>query len=184
MAELTTKTSLLIAEKLAWVSINYTLHGLLHHSVEFIQLNNDWSIGALSEEALESNHKFARRYLDQFSRKISPTDQLKDAMSRLIERSDPEIISHQRNFQNIRFCIICNTSHHMKKYPHTCQISTVENEMIILLFLFKMTQFQFDLDNHKLDFESCYLEQDFFSFSFNEDSLYRAIVHFLCFILF
>ena len=42
------------------------------------------------------------------------------------------------------------------------------------LFLFKMTQFQFDLlDNHKLDFESCYLEQDLLGFSFNEDSLQR-----------
>ena len=70
--------------------------------------------------------------MDQFSRKINPTDQLKDAMSRLIERSDPEIIFHQRKFKNLRFCIICNSSHHMTKnhdkYPYVNQKSTVENE--------------------------------------------------------
>ena len=92
-------------------------------------MNNNWSIGSLSEEALESNNKFVRRYLDQFSRKMNPTDQLKDAMSRLIERSDPEIIYHQRKFKNLRFCNICNsmTKHH-NKYPNVYQMSTVENE--------------------------------------------------------
>ena len=82
---ITKKANLLISENLKWVSINYTLHGLLHHSVELIQLNDNWSIGSLSEEALEFNDKFDRRYLDQFLRKINPTDQLKDARSRLIE---------------------------------------------------------------------------------------------------
>ena len=67
LSKLTTETSLLIAEKLPWVSVNYTLHGILHHSVELIQMNNNWSIGSFSEEALESNNKFVRRYLDQFS---------------------------------------------------------------------------------------------------------------------
>ena len=51
----------------------------------------------MSEEALESN-KFVRHYLDQFSRKNNPTDQLKDAMSRLIEQRDQEVIAHQRKF--------------------------------------------------------------------------------------
>ena len=67
LGKLTKDTSLLIANKLPWVSVNFTLHGLLHHSAELIQLNNNWSIGSLSEEALESNNKFVWR----FSRKIS-----------------------------------------------------------------------------------------------------------------
>ena len=132
LRDITTETSLLIAEKLPWVSLNHTIHGVLHHSVELIQINNNWSIGSLSEEALESNNKFVRRYLEQFSRKMNPTDQLKDAMSRLIERSNPEILFHQRKFKNLRFCNICNSSHHMTKnhhkYPNVQQISMVENE--------------------------------------------------------
>ena len=103
LEEITRETSLLIAEKLPWVFLNYTLHGLLHHSVELIQMNNNLSIGCLSEEALESNNKFVQRYLEQFSRKTNPTDQLKDAMSRLIERSHPEVLYHQRQFKNIKF---------------------------------------------------------------------------------
>ena len=62
-------------------------------------MNNNWSIWTLSEAALDSNNKFVRLYLDQFSRKNNLTDQLKDAMSRLIERSDSEIIAHQRKFE-------------------------------------------------------------------------------------
>ena len=53
----------------------------------------------MSEEALESN-KSLRYYLDQFSRKNNPTDQIKDAMSRLIERSNLKNIAHQRKFKN------------------------------------------------------------------------------------
>ena len=58
---LTNETNLLLAGKLPWVSLNFTLHGLLHHSVELIKMNNNLSIGTLSEEALESNNKFVRR---------------------------------------------------------------------------------------------------------------------------
>ena len=61
----------------------------------------------------------------------NPTDQLKDAMSRLIERSHPEIIYYQQQFKNLKFCSICNSSHHMTKNHHkypSPQKSTVENE--------------------------------------------------------
>ena len=130
--QLTLQTSLLLAEKLPWVSINYTLHGLLHHSVEQIQLNSSYSLGSLSEEALESNNNFVRRYLEQFSRKICPTEQLKDAFSRLLERSDPVIIFHQRRFKNLQFCTVCNCSHHLTKnhdkYSDKMEKSKVVNE--------------------------------------------------------
>ena len=57
LEKLTLETSFLIAEKFKWVDINFTLHGLPHHSLELIEVNNGWSIGVLSEEALESNCK-------------------------------------------------------------------------------------------------------------------------------
>ena len=58
--KLTIETGLIIARELKWVYNNFTVHGLLHHSVELIVLNSGWSIGTLSEEALESNNKFIR----------------------------------------------------------------------------------------------------------------------------
>ena len=48
IVELTTKISLLIAEKLPWVDINWTLHGVLHHSAELIFLNGGCSLGTQS----------------------------------------------------------------------------------------------------------------------------------------
>ena len=84
--ELITETSLMIAENFSWADINYTLHGVLHHSEELIILNNGWSIGELSEEGLEANNKFIRKYLEERSRKTSPVDQLTDVMSRLLAK--------------------------------------------------------------------------------------------------
>ena len=55
-------------------------------------MNGGWALGLLSEEALESNNKFVRRYLEQNARTCSPILQLTDAMTRLIERSDPGIL--------------------------------------------------------------------------------------------
>ena len=52
---LTLETSLLIANKFKWFDINFTLRGLLHHSLELIEANGGWSIGVPSEKALESN---------------------------------------------------------------------------------------------------------------------------------
>ena len=37
----------------------------------------------------ESNNKFVRRYLERFSRKSSPVEQIRDAISNFLEREDP-----------------------------------------------------------------------------------------------
>ena len=80
VGELTTEISLLIVKKLPWVEITPTLHGLLHHSSELIHLKEGWSLGTLSEEALESINKYVRRYLEQYAWTTSPILQLTDAM--------------------------------------------------------------------------------------------------------
>ena len=67
LAQLTTKTSLLIAKELKWVDSSWTLHGLLHHSLQLVHLNGGWALGFLSEEVLESNNKFVRQYLEQYA---------------------------------------------------------------------------------------------------------------------
>ena len=54
--KLTIQISFIIAREFKWVDINFTVHGLLHHSVELIVLKGGWLIGTLSEEALESNN--------------------------------------------------------------------------------------------------------------------------------
>ena len=51
-----------------------------------------------------------------FSRKTSPLDQLTDAMSRLIEKSDSYIIERRMNFRPWkRSCIECGSTNHSSK---------------------------------------------------------------------
>ena len=130
VGELTTEISLLIAEKLPWVEITPTLHGLLHHSSELIHLNGGWSLGTLSEEALESNNKYVRRYLEQYARTSSPILQLTDAMFRLLERSDPTIQYHQKKIKNEVKCNKCELKHKTKNHEKYALLSyqTVLNE--------------------------------------------------------
>lgn len=106
-------TSMLIAENLPWVDQNYTLHGVLSHSPELIHLNNGWSIGMFSEEPLESNNKFIRRYMERYARTSSPMLQLTDVMSRLLERSNPSVIAKQKEIllNTLRTCEICSGNH-------------------------------------------------------------------------
>ena len=128
--ELATTISLLISEELPWVEINWSLHGLLHHSAELIYLNGGWSLEALSEEALESNNKFCRRYLDQYSRTTSPELQLTDTMNRLLERSDPQVQERQRRVNRKLKCDICQLRHKTKNHSNFAHLqkSSVLNE--------------------------------------------------------
>ena len=109
---------MIIAIKLPWVDINWTLHGLLHHSAELIHLNGGWTLSAFSEEALEANNKFVRRYLEQYSRTSSPYLQLTDTICRLLARSDPELLHCQDQIKKKLCCSECGRKHetqnHMK----------------------------------------------------------------------
>ena len=68
--------SLLIAEKFLWARKNHTLHGLLGHSSDLIELNGRYALGSLSEEGLVLTNKHIKRYLELLARKSSPLDQM------------------------------------------------------------------------------------------------------------
>ena len=138
LSKLTMETSLFIPTEFKWAEINFTLHGLLHHSVELIVSNSGWSIGTLSEEALESNNKFVRRYLERFSRKISPVQQLTDAMSRLLERSDPGVLYRQNKIKRRIVCNICGAKHKTDNHEKSAGPSEILNlydETVLKLLL-------------------------------------------------
>ena len=106
------ETSLLLATKLDWVKINWTLHGVLHHSCELIEVNDKCGLGMLSEEALESNNKYIRKFLEDFSRKMCSVKQLTDVMNRLLERSDPCINWCRLKYNRTIECNTCGSSKH------------------------------------------------------------------------
>ena len=58
------EADLLIAEKFPWAQKNHTLHGLHGHSTKLMALSNGFTLGALSEEGLESTSRHIRRYFE------------------------------------------------------------------------------------------------------------------------
>ena len=106
--------SILIANY-KWVQINHTLHGLIHHSGELIIRNDGYALGSLSEEGLEATNKFIRRFLELLSRKTCPIDQLTYVMSRLLERSNPKVLSKMASMKQRRCsktCLHCDSTDH------------------------------------------------------------------------
>ena len=75
--DLAKETSMILTRKFPWARINHMLLPLIHHSADLIFLNNGISLGSLSEEALESNNKFIRRFNQTHSRQNSPLNQLR-----------------------------------------------------------------------------------------------------------
>ena len=110
------EASLLIATDFKWVQINYTLHGVLHHSAELIRLNDGYSLGSLSEEGLEAANKHIRVYLETHARKTANHDQIYDVMSRLLERSHPNVLKTKFQFKKPRQCLVCGAKTHSSSY--------------------------------------------------------------------
>ena len=88
-ANLCTESYLLLVRKLPWISIVPTVHKLLAHSAELIELNNGCGLRAWSEEGIESNNKRLRQIRTNLSRKNNQLKNLKDVFKRLWLGSDP-----------------------------------------------------------------------------------------------
>ena len=78
-----------------WVQINYTLHGVLHHSAELIGLNDEYSLGSLSEMGLEAANRHICVNLETHARKTTNQDQIYDVMSKMLERSHPNVLKNK-----------------------------------------------------------------------------------------
>ena len=89
---------------------------------ELIKMNEEYSLGALSEEGLESNNKDIRNYLLKFCRKTSQVHQLTDVIFRLLERSDPGILKIIRQQQSQKTCTECGWKEHTVRL-HACKYS-------------------------------------------------------------
>ena len=108
----------LLAVHFSWARLNFTLHATLQHSAELIQENDDRGLGTLSEEALESNNKDLRRFMETLSRKFSGELQLTDVIIRALERSNPLIQERIRSFKKPLLCTLCHsTDHTSRKCP-------------------------------------------------------------------
>ena len=85
------------------MSITPTIHKLLAHSAELININGGRGLKSLSEEGLESNIK-------RLSRKFNQKVNLIDCLARLWIGSDPMVV--QERLKGRPSCKICNESGH------------------------------------------------------------------------
>ena len=77
-----------------WYNIPPTLHKVLVHGREIIEAT-PVAIGITSEEGSESNIKFARRFYKHHTRKNCQGNTMYDLFHRLMDVSDPIILSKQ-----------------------------------------------------------------------------------------
>ena len=98
----------------SWVSITPSLHKLLAHSWEFIEMNRDQGLRSLDESGLEGNNKLLRRIRTKLSRKTSQDDNLVDTLRRMWVGSDPSINLIRMKAQPK--CKFCNVTGHSTRY--------------------------------------------------------------------
>ena len=82
-------------ENLNWYHLSPSLHRILEHGSEIIQLfPKTLTSGHLSEEPAESSNKDVKSYQTQHSRQNDPTLRNIDVFHRMLDRSDPKISNH------------------------------------------------------------------------------------------
>ena len=74
-----------------WISVPPSLHKLLAHSWELIDLNDGRGLKCFDESGLEANNKILRSIRLKLARKTSQADNLQDVINRIGIRSESEL---------------------------------------------------------------------------------------------
>ena len=97
-----------------WISITPSLHKLLAHTWELIEINDGVGLGALDEAGLEGCNKILRGIRTKLSRKTSQHANLIDTLRLMWVASDPVVNAERKKSQP--FCKSCNTTGHSSRY--------------------------------------------------------------------
>ena len=97
-----------------WVSVTPTVHKVLGHSWELIELNSSYGLGALDESGMEGCHKVLRNYRINLSRKQSQQANMTDTIHRLWLTSDPAINKERQ--KGLPLCKKCFVRGHSGRY--------------------------------------------------------------------
>lgn len=81
-----------------WYPIPTSWHKVLIHGADIINRFENHPIGSLSEEALESSHKYFKSYRCNLARKFSREDNNLDVGNRHLLASDPVVFAHRKKF--------------------------------------------------------------------------------------
>jgi len=108
--ELCRRQTLLIVNTWPWVKLTPSLHELYAHLPDLVRNNNEFGLGDLSEENLESLHRNFKADRENFSRLFSVKEMLQDTFKRQNTRSDPVVRIYAKSHR----CELCNSATHTK----------------------------------------------------------------------
>ena len=86
LRQLTMETYLALVEGFPWAAVSPSVHRILAHSWEVIQLNDGYGLGGLSEEGLESLNKQIRHTREKGARKDNCFHNFVDTYNHLWDR--------------------------------------------------------------------------------------------------
>ena len=91
-----------------WCAVSPSVHRILAHSWEVIQLNDGFGLGNLSEEGLEALNKYVRSMRETGARKDCTLNNFRDTFNHLWDRSRPTIVEMARQIKRRgpRLCIM------------------------------------------------------------------------------
>ena len=110
----TQKKNMVQTQQQTWISITPSLHKLLGHSWDLIEMNGDCGLKNFDESGLEANNKVLRSIRLKLSRKTSQTANLLDVINRLWLGSDPKVNNIRMKAQP--YCKHCVEYGHSSRY--------------------------------------------------------------------
>ena len=139
------ETAQLFIRKYSWFIMSPTVHKVLCHGAKIIE-NAPLPIGQLSEEAAESNNKYARQFRLFFTRKSCRELTMTDLFYRLLANSDPYIAS-LRHFYKKPFNILSSRARAMLKAPSTEKQNVEISETV--------SEMEKDIEDYPTDMDEC-----------------------------
>ena len=110
-----------------WISVTPTVHKVLAHSWELIEMNGGFGLGKLGESGMEGCHKVLRNSRLNLARKTSQQANLVDTIRRLWISSDPLVNVERR--KGLPWCKKCSVRGHSTRYCRkNTTISSTESD--------------------------------------------------------
>ena len=109
LRDITQEVNLKIVESFPWAAVSPSIHRILAHSWEVVELNNGFGLGDLSEEGLEALNKHIRERRCHGSRKNSTEVNFEDTFNHLWDRSRPTIVELERSIKKRKPKLVVST---------------------------------------------------------------------------
>ena len=109
LRDITQEVNLKIVESFPWAAVSPSIHRILAHSWEVVELNNGFGLSDLSEEGLEALNKHIRERRCHGSRKNSTEVNFEDTFNHLWDRSRPTIVELERSIKKRKPKLVVST---------------------------------------------------------------------------